>query len=82
MSDYDRILDRLDGIVDRIEALTRVVAVSSPLQTAFDGKSKTQQIKILSEMGLSNDIIALMVGSTSGSVSSTLSQIRSGKLKV
>ena len=80
--DNKEILERLEDIAEKIETLTSVVAVSSNLQTALQDKNKSQQIWFLSQLGLPNEIVAQMTGSTPGSVSSTVSQIKSGKIQV
>lgn len=80
--DNKEILKRLEDIAEKIETLTSVVAVSSNLQTALQGKNKSQQIWFLYQLGLPNEIVAQMTGSTPGSVRSTVSQIKSGKIKV
>jgi hypothetical protein len=61
--------------------LTKVVAISLN-KNAFEGKKKAEQIFLLNEIGLTRDLIAIITDSTTESVSSLLSQIKAGKIKV
>ena len=79
-NDYKRkSIEKLETLIQKVDMLTRVVAVSSQFPTAFEGKKKVEKIDILSNLGLSREIIALMVGSTPESVSSTLSRMKAVK---
>ena len=70
---------KLEVLTDKLENLTKIVAISTRFETFFKGKTKTEQIKTLSDLGLSRELVALMVGTTVESVYSTLSQIKSEK---
>lgn len=71
-----QLLKKLDELTARVEALIQVVAITSREDTALKGKTKTDQMRRLSDLGLSRNLIALIVGSTPGSVSASLSQLR------
>lgn len=78
--EFRKKIDRkLEVLTDRLENLTKIVAISSRFETFFKGKTKGEQIKILSDLGLSRELVALMVGTTTDSVYSTLSHIKSKK---
>jgi CRP-like cAMP-binding protein len=75
-----RILDDLEfkkAIIEKLEALIRLVAVSTNAQNLLGGKNQKEQIKILSDLGLSRNIIALVVGTTPETVSVRLSEMKS-----
>ena len=82
LSDNTDTLKKLDILASKIDMLTKVVAVSSNIQTAFKDKSKREQVKILSELELPRGIIALMVGISSDSVRAHLSQIKTAEKEV
>lgn len=71
-----QLIKKLDELTARVEALIQVVAITSREDTALKGKTKTDQMRRLSDLGLSRNLIALIVGSTPGSVSASLSQLR------
>lgn len=73
---------KLDELGKKIDALIQVVAITSRKEVMLKGKSKADQIKILSDLGLPRTVVAWIVGTTPDSVSSTMSQIRSKEKKV
>lgn len=68
---------KLDELGKKIDALTQVVVITSRKESMLKGKSKADQIKLLSDLGLHRTVVAWIVGTTPESVSVTLSQIRS-----
>ena len=75
------LIKRLDELSAKVEALIQVVAITSRKQTIFKGKTKTDQIRELSDLGLSRNVVAWIVGTTPGSVSARLSQLKAKKTK-
>lgn len=71
LSEETRELTRqLKALNQNIEILTKVTAVNIGKEDIFKGKeTKEEKVKILDRMGLSNEIIAIITGSTSHSVS-------------
>ena len=74
-------IKKLDELSKKIDALTQVVAITFRKESMLKGKSKADQIKLLSDIGLPRTIVAWIVGTTPDSVSSTMSQIRSKEKK-
>lgn len=72
---------KLDELGKKIDALIQVVAITSRKESMLEGKSKTDQIKLLSELGLHRTIVALIVGTTPHAVSSRLSETKAEKKK-
>ena len=72
---------KLDELGKKIDALIQVVAITSRKESMLKGKSKADQIKMLSDLGLPRTVIAWIVGTTPDSVSSTMSQMRSKERK-
>lgn len=67
---------KLDELGKKIDALIQVVAITSRKESMLKGKSKTDQIKLLSDLGLPRTVVAWIIGSTPESVSATMSQIK------
>ena len=76
-----QLIKKLDELGTKIDALIQVVAITSRKEIIAKGKTKTDQIVILSDLGLSRKIIALIVGTTPGSVSARLSQLKAENKK-
>ena len=64
-------------VIEKLDTLIKLVAVSSHAEMILKGKSQKEQIKILSDLGLSRSIIALVVGTTPEVVSVRLSEMKS-----
>lgn len=75
------LIEKLDDVSRKIDALTQVVAITSREGVINEGKTKTDQIVRLSDLGLSRKIIALIVGSTPESVRVRLSQLKAEREK-
>jgi len=75
------LIKKLYDVSRKIDALTQVVAITSRKEIIAEEKTKTDRIVMLSDLGLSRKIIALIVESTPGSVSARLSQLKSEKEK-
>lgn len=65
------------AIIEKLDALIKLVAISTNAQSLLGGKNQRDQIRILSELGLSRNIIALVVGTTPETVSVRLSEMKS-----
>jgi CRP-like cAMP-binding protein len=76
-----QLIKKLDELGTKIDALIQVVAITSRKEIIAKGKTKTDQIVILSDLGLSRKIIALIVGTTPEAVSARLSQLKAEKKK-
>ena len=76
-----QLIKKLDELSTKIDALIQVVAITSRKEITAKGKTKTDQIVILSDLGLSRKIIALIVGTTPGAVRARLSQLKAEKKK-
>lgn len=64
----DEILLRID---EKLDAMVRLMASG-----CIEGKNKTDAIKTLGALGLDPDLIAEVVGTTSGTVRARLSEVR------
>jgi len=76
-----QLIKKLDELGTKIDALTQVVAITSRKEIIAKGKTKTDQIVILSDLGLSRPMVALIVGTTPEAVSARLSQLKAEKKK-
>ena len=84
MSEEDyrkKLIQKLDEIGVKIDALIQIVAITSRKDEAEKPKTKTDQIESLYNLGVSREIIALIVGTTPESVSSLRSQLKAKKKK-
>lgn len=82
MSELEKeLIRKLGALNKKLDTLIKVVAVSSRMETILKGKKQKEQIKILSGLGLSRDVIALMVETTPLTVSVTLSKMKKKKPK-
>lgn len=75
------LIERLGELSAKVEALIQVVAITSRKETVLKGKTKTDQIKMLADLGLSRNVIALIVGTTPETVSVRLSEMKAKKKK-
>jgi len=71
------LIKKLDELSIKIDALIQVLAITSQKEKVLKGKTKTGQIKLLSDLGLPRTVIAWIVGTTSETVSVRLSEIKS-----
>jgi len=69
------LIKKLDELGAKIDSLIQVVAITSRRDGILKGKTKTAQIKILHDLGLSRDVIALIVGTTRDTVRARISDI-------
>lgn len=76
-----QLIKKLDELGTKIEALIHVVAITSRKESMLKGKTKTDQIILLSDLGLPRTVIAWIVGTTPEAVSVRLSQIRKKEKK-
>jgi hypothetical protein len=72
-----QLIRKMDELGTKIDALIHVVAITSRKESTLKGKTKTDQIMLLSDLGLPRTVVAWIVGSTPEAVSARLSQIRS-----
>jgi Na+-transporting NADH:ubiquinone oxidoreductase subunit NqrD len=77
-----QLIRKLDGLGTKVDALIQVLAITSRKEVIAKGKTKTDQIVILSELGLSNDVIALIIGSTPEAVRVRIAQLKAAKKKI
>ncbi|WGM88528.1 MAG: hypothetical protein NUK63_06285 [Candidatus Bathyarchaeum tardum] len=77
----NEVIQKLDEIGKKIEALMQVVAITSRKETDEKPKTKTDQIVQLDSLGVSRELIALIIGTTPESVSSLRSQLKSKNKK-
>ena len=76
------LINRLKTLNENIDLLTKVIAISVGKEAIFKSKKDAgDKIDALDEYGLPDKIIAMLIGSTEGSVSSTRSQ-KKAKAKV
>ena len=71
------LIKKLDELSMKIDALIQVITITSRKESVLKGKSKADQIKLLSNLGLHRTVVAWIVGATPESVSVTMSQIKS-----
>lgn len=75
--------NQLETLNENIALLTKVTAISVGKETIFKGKQETgDKIDALDEYDLPDRIIAMLIGSTEGSVASTRSQKKAKSKKV
>ena len=72
----NKLLKKLDDIATKLDTLIQLVAFSSQRETILKGKTKKEQIKILARLGLSRNVIALLVGTTPETVSVRISEMK------
>lgn len=75
------LLKKLDILSNKIDVLTMVTAISMQREKLFEGKMQKEQIELLAKMGLTRNIVALMVGTTPLTISVTLSKMKKKKAK-
>lgn len=73
---FKELIERLDKLDAKIDTLIQVVAVSAKMETVLREKTKTEQIEILSDLGLSKDAIVLIVDTTPETVSVRISEMK------
>ena len=80
MSDTSKdLLKKLDVLNQKIDILTTVTAIGIQKEKLLEGKSQKDQVIELDKLGLSRNILALIVGTTPLTVSVTLSNMRKEK---
>lgn len=72
-----QLIKKINELGTKIDTLTEVVAITSRKESIFKGKTKTDQIVLLSDLDLPRTVVAWIVGTTPEAVSVRLSQIRS-----
>jgi DNA invertase Pin-like site-specific DNA recombinase len=70
------LLKKLDVLNKKIDILTTVTAIGIQKDKLLEGKIQRDQIIELHKLGLSRNIIALIVGTTPLTVSVTLSKLK------
>ena len=82
MSEESKRLQRLlEDLNANIEILSKVVALTFRKDTLFKGKeTKQEQIEVLEDLKLPDNVIALIIGSTTESVQTSRS-MRKAKMK-
>lgn len=84
MSENNKKLEKLlEDLNTNIEILSKVTALTFRKDSIFKGKeTKEEQIEVLEEMNLPDNVIALIIGSTIGSVQVSRSQRKAKAKKV
>ena len=81
LSEEKKLAKLLENLNANIEILSKVTALTFRKDSLFKGKeTKQEQIEVLEEMKLPDDVIALIIGSTTDSVQAQRSQ-RKAKVK-
>lgn len=80
--DSKKLLKKLNKLVNEIEILTKVTALSVPKDKLLEGKSQKEQIGLLDKLGFSPSLIALILGTTSNTVRVALSNLRIKKKRM
>jgi len=73
----EQLIKKLDELGMKIDSLIQLIAITSQKESMLKGKTKTDQIVLLSDLGLHRSVVAWIVGTTPEAVSVTMSQIRS-----
>jgi len=73
----NELIKRLDALVEKLDVLTKVSAMSKQTWKLLEGKKQKEQIQILKRWDLSNEMIALIVGTTPDVVAVRLSEMKS-----
>ena len=82
MSESSEIVKKLDTLAKKIDILTKVTAINIQREKFIEGKKQKEQIKALHKLGFSPSLIALILGTTSNTVSVALSKARKKKKQV
>lgn len=74
------ILKKLDLLAEKLDILTTVILLREQAKKILEGKkTQKEQIQILKKWKLSNEIIALVIGTTPDVISVRASEMKSGK---
>jgi len=81
-TDFEKeIIEQLDELSAKIDTLVQIIAISPKIETVLKGKTKTQQIEILSDLEFPKNAIALIVGTTPETVGVRISEIKKKRKK-
>ncbi len=71
--------EQFNLIIEKIDLLTSIIALTSSLPSDFRDKSKKEQVKMIYQFNpnINRNVIAIIVGTTPGTVSVYLSEMRS-----
>lgn len=71
--------EQFNLLIEKIDLLTSVIALTSSLPPDFRKRSKKDQVKSIYQFNLkiNRNVIAMIVGTTPGTVSTYLSELRS-----
>lgn len=71
--------EQFNLLIEKIDLLTSVVALTSSMPSDFKDKSKKDQVKLIYQFNqkINRNVIATIVGTTPGTVSVYLSEMRS-----
>ena len=71
--------EQFNILIEKIDLLTSVIALTSSLPQDFREKSKKDQVKLIHQFNpkINRNVIAIIVGTTPGTVSVYLSEMRS-----
>lgn len=70
--------EQFNLIIEKIDLLTSIIALTSSLPSDFRDKSKKEQVKMIYQFNpnINRNVIAIIVGTTPGTVSVYLSEMR------
>jgi hypothetical protein len=78
--EQDLILKKLDILAEKLDVLTIVMMLKGQAKKVLEGKkSQKEQIQVLKKWKLSNEIIALVLGTTPDVISVRSSEMKSNK---
>ena len=71
--------EQFNQIIEKIDLLTSVIALTSSLPSDFRDKTKKEQVKMIYQFNpkINRNVMAIIVGTTPGTVSVYLSEMRS-----
>jgi len=75
----DKIIDKLSEISEKLDVLTILYAGKENFSNLLSKKSQPEQIQILRKWKLSNEVIAIIIGTTPDVVGVRISQMKSTK---
>jgi vacuolar-type H+-ATPase subunit I/STV1 len=75
----DKIAEKLEEISEKLDTLSVLFAGKEKIDKLLEKKNQTEQIQILRKWKLSNEIIAMIIGTTPDVVSVRASEMKTSK---
>ena len=75
----EKIIEKLSEISEKLDALTILYAGKENFNKILEKKNQTEQIQILKKWKLSNEVIAIIIGTTPDVVGVRISESKSTK---